>query len=111
MKRTMLTGLIMAALLTGASALTAMAQNCPAGGPCGRGYGAPPKTEQERLARQVLCLEKNNGVCPKGGPRETCPQGQGKQGGKGNQKGLRDGTGPRSTDGTCPLGNQSKRSK
>lgn len=101
MKRTMLAGLIMAAsLMVG----TALAQNGP--GCCGRGYGGPPKTDEERAARQAACLEKNNGVCPNGGPREGCHLGQGKQAGKGGRCGLRDGTGPRSVNGTCPLAKQ-----
>lgn len=104
MKRTMLTGLIMAALLIGATALTALAQNCPS--PCGRGYGGPPKSEAERQARQAACLEKNNGVCPNGGPRNACRQSAGNNTGQGKRCGLRDGTGPRSANGTCPLVNQ-----
>lgn len=78
----------------------------------GRGYGGPPQSNEARAARQAACLEKNGGVCPNGGPRAECSglgQGQG-QGrgfcrGQGQSRGLRDGTGPRSGDGTCPLGN------
>lgn len=58
----------------------------------GRGYGGPPKSEVERAARQAACLEKN------GGPRANCPGlGAGKcQGpGKGQGKGVCDGTGPK----------------
>lgn len=109
MKRTLLSSLIMAALLTGGTALTALAQNGPGPGPCGRGYGGPPKSDEERAARQAACLEKNGGVCPNGGPRNACGLGQGKQAGNGCQRGLRDGTGPRSANGTCPLVKQPRR--
>ena len=91
---------------------TAFAQNGPGYGPRGqgKGYGGPPQSAEERAARQAACLEKNGGVCPNGGPRAECPglgQGKGKMQGKGygNRNGLRDGTGPRGVDGTCPLGN------
>ena len=93
---------------------TTFAQNCTGTGPRGqgKGYGGPPQSAEERAARQAECLEKNGGVCPNGGPRAECPglgqgKGRGKMQGKGNGqgRGLRDGTGPRSVDGTCPQGN------
>lgn len=89
-------------------------QNCTGNGPRGqgKGYGGPAQTAEERAARQAACLEKNGGVCPQGGPRAESAglgqgQGKGKMQGKGNGQcnGLRDGTGPRSGNGTCPLGN------
>lgn len=75
--------------------------NCPRGQ--GKGYGGPPKSTEERAARQAACAEKNSGVRPQGG---VCTPGKGKAQGKGNGQcnGLRDGTGPRNADGTCPLG-------
>ena len=81
-------GLIVAGLmLVGAGTLSA--QNTQTNGQ-GKGYGGPPQSEQERLARQAACLEKNNGVCPQGGPRQDCPKlGQGKG------KGACDGIGPK----------------
>lgn len=100
------------AVATVLAAGSAWAQNCNGTGPRGqgKGYGGPPQSVEERAARQAACLEKNNGVCPQGGPRAECPglgQGKGKGQGKGQGqgKGLRDGTGPRSQDGTCPQGN------
>ncbi len=102
------------ALGTVLAAGTAFAQNSTGNGPRGqgKGYGGPPQSNEERAARQEACLEKNGGVCPRGGPRADCPgmgqgKGQGKRwgNGQGQGKGLRDGTGPRGVDGTCPLGN------
>lgn len=89
-------------LLLSVTPASLFAQNCPGGGPNGKGYGGPPKTEQERAARQAACLEKNGGVCPNGDPQAKCPAGRQGQG-KGGGKGLRDGTGPRNANGTCPL--------
>ena len=106
MKLKILLGAVVAGLLLSALPTTLSAQNNPGPGCNGRGYGGPPKTEQERAARQAACLERNGGVCPNGGPRANCPAGaagQGKAAGKGWGKGLRDGTGPRSGNGTCPL--------
>ena len=97
---------IIAGLLLSATPASLFAQNGHGPGPQGRGYGGPPQTEQERAARQAACLEKNGGVCPNGGPQTNCPadgKGQGKGAGKGWGKGLRDGTGPRNANGTCPL--------
>lgn len=83
-------GLIVAGLmLAGTSSM--FAQNAQTNGQC-KGYGGPPQSEQERIARQAACLEKNGGVCPQGGPKANCPKlGQGQ--GKGN--GACDGTGPK----------------
>lgn len=82
-----------------------LAQNGPGNGKGqGKGYGGPPQSQEERAARQAACLEKNDGVCPNGGPRTNCPAGEyGKGKGNGNcgRHGLRDGTGPRSANGTC----------
>ena len=114
MKRKALFGVIMTALLLTGLPSILLAQNGPGPGCCGRGYGGPPKTEQERAARQAACLQANGGVCPNGGPRTNCPAGaigQAKTAGRGWGKGLRDGTGPRSTNGTCPLAVQKPASK
>lgn len=105
MKNKTLGGLVIAGLLMSGSAFSLLAQNGPGQG-CngtGKGYGGPPQSAEERAARQAACLEKNGGVCPNGGPGTNCPTGgQGKGKGKGGQHGLRDGTGPRSANGTCP---------
>jgi hypothetical protein len=104
MKRTMISGLIAAGLLLGGMTLSAFAGNGPGNG---KGYGAPPKSEEERAARQAACAEKNGGVCPNGGPRSECPGygqgGQGKGNGKCARQGARDGTGPRAGTGNCPV--------
>lgn len=112
MKNTILTGLMVAGLMISGSAFSTFAQNGPGQGQGGKGkgYGGPPQSQEERAARQAACHEKNGGVCPNGGPRTNCPagggfgQGKGKcQGaGQGGRHGLRDGTGPRSANGTCP---------
>jgi hypothetical protein len=120
MKLNLLTVIAVAGVL---AAGTALAQDNSGAGRRGqgRGYGGPAQSNEERAARQAACLEKNGGVCPNGGPRAECPgYGQGKgqgQGrgfcggrGEGQGRGLRDGTGPRSVDGTCPLGNTPRQS-
>ena len=98
MKLKLTLGGILAALLLVAAPASLLAQSCPGGGPNGKGYGGPPKTEQERAARQAACLEKNGGVCPNGGPQANCTLG-GKGQGKGAGKGVCDGTGPRAGKG------------
>jgi len=106
MKLKIILGAIAVGALLSVITASSLAQNCPVGCPNGKGYGGPPKTEQERAARQAACLEKNGGVCPNGGPQANCPagkRGQSKGAGKGWGKGLRDGTGPRNANGTCPL--------
>ena len=103
MKNKTLTGLIVAGLLMSGAAFTAFAQNGAGRAGNGKGYGGPPQSQEERAARQAACLEKNGGVCPNGGPQTNCPAGgMGKGKGKGDQHGLRDGTGPRNASGTCP---------
>lgn len=111
MKQKILAGLVVAGLVMSGAAFTVLAQNGAGRAGNGKGYGGPPQSQEERAARQAACLEKNGGVCPNGGPKSTCPaggMGKGKgmckgmgQGG-GGQHGLRDGTGPRSANGTCP---------
>jgi hypothetical protein len=112
MKRAVMVGLVAAGLLMSGAAANLFAQNAPCNG---RGYGGPPKSDEERAARQAACLEKNGGVCPNGGPRTNCPGygqgGQGKGKGKCARQGPRDGTGPRSANGTCPLNNQAAAKK
>ena len=104
MKRTVISGLIAASLLLGGSTMLTFAGNGPGNG---RGYGGPPKSDEERAARQAACLEQNAGVCPNGGPRSAAEcKGLGQRKGQGLGKGLRrgacDGTGPRTGTGNGP---------
>ena len=101
MKHNILAVIAVASLL---AAGTTFAQSGLGTGPRGQGngYGGPPKSNEERAARQAACLEKNGGVCPQDG---VCVPGKGQGNGNGHRRGLRDGTGPRSADGTCPNGN------
>lgn len=71
-------------------------------GDCGKKFGGPPKTEEERLARQEQCQKANGGTCDGQGQCEGKGKGQGQ--GKGQQKGPRDGSGPRGGAGTCTGG-------
>jgi hypothetical protein len=106
MKRRLLTGLVVAGLAIGGTAVSLLAQNGPGQGRNGFGYGGPPKSAEERAARQAACIERNGGVCPNGGPRADCPRrGMGPRNGAGQgwRRGLRNGTGPRSAKGTCPM--------
>ena len=92
-------GLTVTGLFMSGAAANLFAQNAPCNG---RGYGGPPKSDEERAARQAACLEKNDGVCPNGGPRTNCPgygQGRGAGQGKGWGKGACDGTGPKGPNG------------
>lgn len=105
MKNKTLAGLLIAGLLVSGAAFSALAQNGQGGKGKGKGYGGPPQSQEERAARQAACLEKNGGVCPNGGPQTNCPAGGLSKGAckaGGGQHGLRDGTGPRSANGTCP---------
>lgn len=95
--------------------MTSFAGNGPG---TGRGYGGPPKSDEERAARQAECLERNGGNCPQGGPRAECPglgQGRGKGKGQGQgqgwRRGARDGTGPRAGTGNCPVNGQGQTQK
>jgi hypothetical protein len=118
MKTRILAGLLTALLITSAAALNVLAQNCPASGKgCGL-WGGPPKTAEERAVRQAWCAEN----CPKPGPcvtGEPCGSGSGcgagkgpmKGAGKGFRNGLRDGTGPRSATGACPMAKQAPAQK
>jgi hypothetical protein len=112
MKIKTIVGCITAALFLSVAGTALFAQNGP--GPNGRGYGGPPQSQEERTARQASCLQANGGVCPNGGPRPNCPgrgMGQGNGAGQGWRHGLRDGTGPRSASGTCPLNNSAQSQK
>lgn len=73
---------------------TALAQ----GGPGRGGYGAPPKTEEERVARQAERQQVNTGKQANRGNRAN----QGQNRGRGN--GSRDGSGPRGGTANCPAG-------
>jgi hypothetical protein len=99
MKRTMISSLIAAGLLLSGLSLSALAGNGPGKG---KGYGGPPKSDEERASRQAACLEKNGGVCPNRGPRGAV-QCKGMGQGNGQRRGARDGTGPRARTGNCPL--------
>jgi hypothetical protein len=100
MKHNILATIAVASLL---AAGTTFAQSGPGTGQRGpgKGYGAPPQSAEERAARQDGCVGKNGGVCPQDG---VCAPGKGRGNGngKGQRQGVRDGTGPRSADGTCP---------
>jgi hypothetical protein len=106
MKNKALAGVIVTGLVMSGATFSLLAQNGPGQGRngCGKGYGGPPQSQEERAARQAACHEKNGGICPNGGPKANYPgYGQGGQGqGKGARQGVRDGTGPRSANGTCP---------
>ena len=105
MKNKALAGWIVAGLVMSGATFSLLAQNGPGQGRNGCGYGGPPQSQEERAARQAACLEKNGGICPNGGARTNCPaggMGKGKAPGNGGRHGLRDGTGPRSSNGTCP---------
>ncbi|MCW5555453.1 MAG: hypothetical protein KIS67_25235 [Verrucomicrobiae bacterium] len=100
MKRMIISSVMAAGLLIGGLTLPAFGGN---GNGCG--YGGPPKSDEERAARQAACLEKNGGICPNGGPRAEYPgfgQGKGRGQGKGWGKGVCDGTGPKGPNGKGP---------
>lgn len=87
MKTKTITSLLAVLFISGGFAM-AQTPACP----IGNGNGGPPKTEEERAARQQACLEANGGVCPNGGPRAACENpGQGR--GQGLRAGARDGSG------------------
>ncbi len=107
MKTRTATACLIAALLLSSAATALLAQTAPKSGPQGRGYGGPPQTAEERALRQQACPNQGAGeACPQGGQRGQGKcwrgQGQGGMGGYGYRHGLRDGTGPRNADGTCP---------
>ena len=129
MKIKVIIGCVTAGLLLSVAGTELFGQNGP--GSQGRGYGGPPKSQEERAARQASCLQSNGGVCLNGGSRTNCPgpgmgqcnggsrtncpgpgmgQGNGNGAGQGRH-GLRDGTGPRSANGTCPLNNAAQSQK
>lgn len=113
-KSRILAGVTAAILLAGGTTLTLLAQNGP--GARGYGYGGPPKSAEERAVRQAACAQQCDRQCSRPGqclgPCATGQlRGQGWRGGRngtnwtgrGYRRGLRDGTGPRSANGTCPL--------
>jgi len=112
MKTTTISTFVAIALLTTGTVFAQGGQ-----GRRGAGYGGPPKTEEERAARQAQCQKENGGVCPNGGVCDGTGKGQGAgrgqgkgkgqgQGqGKGQRRGPRDGSGPRGGGAGCPLGN------
>lgn len=101
--RKMVGGLVVGLLLT-SLATVVNAQNSPGPGPKGRGYGGPPQSPAERAARQEACPKRSGdcpAVCPNGGPGRGPAAGNGA--GQRNRRGVRDGTGPCSANGTCPV--------
>ena len=107
MKAKILVSLMAAVLVTGSTITTAFGQNGPStSNACC--WGGPPKTAEERAARQAWCAQNcpNPGPCVTGQPRGWgFGRGQGAMNGAGRgfRRGLRDGTGPRAAAGTCPL--------
>jgi len=99
MKIKTIVGLLALGLLAGASG-TLLAQNGP--GPRGRGYGGPPKSEQDRAERQANCPWAKDGQRPGIRARARDGSGLGQAQGKMHRRGLRDGTGPRAQSGDCP---------
>jgi len=98
MKISIIAPVVMAGLL---AAGTASAQNGPGKGlgGQGKGYGGSPQSAEERAARQAGCLERNDGVCPQGGPGLAQRKGNGWANGHGHHFGRRDGTGPQGNAG------------
>lgn len=73
-------------------------------GPRGKGYGGPPQSADQRVARQEACQDRNSGICPQGGPRQNCQgNGQGQEQGNRFRRGARDGSGPRGGTDACPV--------
>jgi hypothetical protein len=135
MKTTTMFKSLMAAVLLSGSATILMAQTptpvCPLGHEPGYGRSLTPEQKAAQCAavQQLVAelrqkqaqgaltaeeqawlkqVEQRGGQCLTGTPRGPgAGKGQGVGGGTGQGKrhGLRDGTGPRSADGTCPLGN------
>ena len=103
-RSTILAGVLTALILLAATTAAAATDNPPT--TKGRGYGGPPKSAEERQARQQACP---CGACLGGGFQagrhgRGCGWGQGPQSGAGfgGRHGLRDGTGPRRLNGACP---------
>ena len=97
MKTKQMIALVAAGLMTAGSAF---AQGTGAGdGGCGKNYGGPPKTEEERAARKAQCQQENGGTCEQQGQCEGKGKGQGQGQGKGQRKGGRHGGGARGGNG------------
>lgn len=138
MKTTHFLPTLVALLVLGGSSAVVMAQNrgeCPFGHEPGYGRTLTPEAREEhrqamqQLREELLAkraagtitaeeeawltrTERRGGPGLGNGPRGPGGgKGPGPGMGKGQQKrqGLRDGTGPRSEDGTCPLGNPPRR--
>lgn len=99
-----LTGILLAALVLGGTAVTIVAQSVSGPGRHGNGNGngcsAVQKGGGDCAAKQADCIQKNGGVCSKGGAQASCA-GYGQGNGKCLRQGLRDGTGPRAAKGAC----------
>lgn len=76
MKGKTLAGLIVAGLVMSGATFSLLAQNGPGQGRngCGKGYGGPPQSQEERAARQAACREKNGGICQNAGQGQIVPQ-------------------------------------
>ncbi|MHC1767502.1 MAG: hypothetical protein AB9869_25025 [Verrucomicrobiia bacterium] len=107
----------------------AAARTCPLGHEPGYGRTLTPKQRaaQRAIVQQLVTelqakreagtitaeelawlgqFENRGGRCINGQPRgPRAGKGQGQGAGFGHRRGLRDGNGPRSVDGTCPMGN------
>ncbi|MHC1767425.1 MAG: hypothetical protein AB9869_24625 [Verrucomicrobiia bacterium] len=133
MKKSILKSIV-AALLLSSSATALLAQDaatptCPLGHEPGYGQTLTP---EQRIAHRAVVqqmvtelqakreagtinaeelawlgqFENRGGRCINGEPRgPRAGKGQGQGAGFGHRRGLRDGNGPRSVDGTCPMGN------
>jgi hypothetical protein len=92
---------------------TALAQGGP--GRSGGGYGTPPKTDEERAARQVERQQSNRanrgnrgnraGQCQPWGRGQGNGNCDGTGQGRGQGNGPRDGSGPRGGTAACPVDN------
>lgn len=130
---------LVAAVLLAGAATPLLAQNVPATCPLDHepGYGrtlTPEQKAEHRAAMQQYVaelrqkqaqgtltaeerawlqqVEQRGGPCIDGTPRGGGPgkgPGAGNGGGQRHRRGLRDGTGPRNADGTCPNGNGPQR--
>lgn len=139
MKTNLIVKSILAAVLLSGSSTVLVAQNAPTACPLGheRGYGrslTPEQRAEHRAAVQQMVAELRQkqaqgalteeeqawlqqieqrcgpGITGtgRGGGRGNGP-GAGNGGGQRKRQGLRDGTGPRHADGTCPKGNVPQR--
>ncbi|MHC1763616.1 MAG: hypothetical protein AB9869_04815 [Verrucomicrobiia bacterium] len=135
MKKSIIKSIVAALLLSSSAtallAQDAATPTCPLGHAPGYGQTLTPeqRAAQRAIVQQLVTelqakreagtinagelawlaqFENRGGRCINGeprGPRAGKGPGQGQGAGYGHQRGQRDSTGPRSVDGTCPLGN------